>query len=787
MHSHPFDISPLSRRIWEDKYQLRDAGGRPVDKTVDDTWQRLARAAAKVETDRDQRARSEQMFLDALSEFVFLPAGRIIAGAGSARDVTLFNCFVMGTIEDDLSSIFENVREAALTMQKGGGIGHDFSTLRPLGAPVASLGADASGPVSFMHVWDAMCQTIMSAGARRGAMMGTLRCDHPDIERFIDAKAEPGRLTNFNLSVLVPDAFIAAVDDDADWPLVFAGKVYRTVRARELWDRMMRATYDYAEPGVIFIDRINQRNNLAYCETIQATNPCGEQPLPPYGACLLGSINLARLVGRPFSQSADIDTAALEEHVRVAVRFLDNIIDISNYPLSPQEREAKAKRRIGLGVTGLGDALIFCGLHYGSQAARERAARWMSLIQNAAYLASSELAAKRGAFPLCDMDALQASPNVQALDGEVRAAIAASGLRNGCLTSIAPTGTISLLAGNVSSGIEPLFAIDYSRRILQPDGSVHDETVADYATALYRQANPDGELPDTFVTAGELSVEAHLGMQAAMQVHVDSSISKTINCPPEMTFEAFKDTYRKAYDLGLKGCTTFRPNAVTGAVLTEAASADEMPGQAGSATRDGKELLVQENVLAPAGGSDIAVLSQPMERDVALAGVTYKLKWPGSAHAMYVTINDTEQNGVRRPFEIFINTKNLDHQAWTVALTRMISAVFRRGGDVTFVVEELKAIFDPQGGQWLNGRYVPSLLAAIGDIIEQHMIKIGFLAPGQIPARAPGWTGGPMSSAPAQGEVAGAALGRLCPRCGLGHLRAQEGCWICPSCGYSQC
>jgi ribonucleoside-diphosphate reductase alpha chain len=800
VHAHPFDICPLSRRIWEDKYRLKKPDGTPVDSSVQDSWQRLAHAAAAAEKGSAQEISAhETAFFSAMSDFKFLPAGRILAGAGSGNDVTLFNCFVMGTIEDDLGSIFEHVREAAITMQKGGGIGHDFSTLRPSGALVKSIGADASGPVSFMNVWDAMCRTIMSAGARRGAMMGTLRCDHPDIEEFIDAKSDPANLRNFNVSVLVPDSFIEAVRGDRDWDLVFDGKVYRTVRARALWDRMMRATYDYAEPGILFIDRVNARNNLNYCETIYATNPCGEQPLPPYGACLLGSINLARLIDKPFSSDAAINTAALEEHVRTAVRFLDNVIDVSHYPLAAQKREAEAKRRIGLGVTGLADALIFCGLRYDSDAARALAGKWLSTIQDAAYMASAELAAERGAFPLYDADAFSASGNVERLSESVRSAIAMHGIRNGCLTSIAPTGTISLLAGNVSSGIEPLFALDYERRVLQPDGSTRQEVTVDYAAALHRQLKPGEPLPATFSTAADLSVDAHLKMQSVAQVHVDSSISKTINCPADISFEEFEDIYIKAYDLGLKGCTTFRPNNVTGSVLTGFSEPQSTFSEARSETAppsDSADLTPRKS-----RSSDVVFMTEPLKRADVLAGQTYKLKWPGSAHAIYVTINDIDRDGRRRPFEIFINTKNLDHQAWTVALTRMISAVFRRGGDVSFVVEELKAIFDPQGGQWLNGRYVPSLIAAIGDIIERHLVQIGFLredGAGHIrlshaPLRNIAHGGDAISvddnasTDQLSSPIAAASGGRQCPRCGLSRLQRQEGCWVCQECSYSQC
>ena len=364
-------VGSISQQIWDMKYRLRapasgDVAGEPLDKTIEDTWRRVASALGVPERDPDCWA---ERFYQAMTDFQFLPAGRVVAGAGSGRSVTLFNCFVMGTIPDDMGGIFAHLREAALTMQQGGGIGYDFSSLRPRGAPVKGVGADASGPLSFMDVWDAMCRTIMSAGYRRGAMMATMRCDHPDIEAFIEAKREPGRLRMFNLSVLVSDALMKAVEENAPWELSFAGTVHKVLPARELWDKIMRATYAYAEPGVIFIDRINRRNNLWYCETITSTNPCGEQPLPPYGACLLGSINLASLVEAPFTPEARLDLARLRRLVPDCVRMMDNVIDISLFPLPEQQEEARRKRRIGLGVTGLADALILVGLRYGSAAA----------------------------------------------------------------------------------------------------------------------------------------------------------------------------------------------------------------------------------------------------------------------------------------------------------------------------------------------------------------------------------------------------------------------------------
>ena len=768
-------IPPISRQIWDMKYRFKSAPGTPVDKTIEESWRRVAKALAIPETAKARR-HWQARFYEAMEGFRFLPAGRILAGAGTGRQVTLFNCFVMGTIPDDMGGIFAHLREAALTMQQGGGIGYDFSTLRPKGAPVKGVGADASGPLSFMDVWDAMCRTIMSAGHRRGAMMGTLRCDHPDIERFIDAKAEPGRLRMFNLSVLVTDAFMAAVKSDAPWDLTFDGTVHATVPARELWDKITRATFAYAEPGVIFIDRINALNNLHYCETIAATNPCGEQPLPPYGACLLGSINLAKLVRAPFDEAAHIDTPELESLVAVAVRMMDNTIDVSGFPLDAQRAEALAKRRIGLGVTGLADALIQCRVKYGSDESVALTEEWLRIVQRAAYLASTELAAEKGAFPKFEKEPYLAGETVSKLDDEVRAAIARHGIRNALLTSIAPTGTISLLAENVSSGLEPVFSFSYKRKVLMPDGSTQERTVSDYAHRLYvRSFGEDTPLPDYFVTSLDLAPSDHLRIQAAAQKHIDSSISKTINCPENISFEAFKNVYMTAYDWGCKGCTTYRPNPVTGAVLSPEAG-DEKQAEL---PLDVPQLKARDAF--ESGG--IVYMTQPLGRPGALPGRTYKVRWPDSDHALYITVNDVLQDGRPRPFEVFINSKNMEHYAWTVALTRMISAVFRRGGDVSFVVEELKAVFDPRGGQWMDGRYVPSLLAAIGEVIEQHMIDIGFITDER--------TGRQRTDDADRSREPGTAPDdprlRTCPRCSSPALARQEGCDSCFSCGYSKC
>ncbi len=755
--------APIAEQIWDMKYRFKQADGTPIDVTVEDSWRRIARDLARAEQAPDAW---EEKFFAALEDFKYLPAGRITAGAGTARQVTLFNCFVMGTVPDSMSGIFDMLKEAALTMQQGGGIGYDFSTIRPRGADVKGVAADASGPLSFMDVWDAMCRTIMSAGSRRGAMMATMRCDHPDIEHFITAKSDSARLRMFNMSVLVTDDFMDAVKADGSWELVFDGKVYHTVQARDLWNKIMQATYDYAEPGVIFIDRINKANNLSYIENICATNPCGEQPLPPYGACLLGSVNMARLVANPFEKDAHLDQEAMQELVATAVRMMDNVVDVSKFPLEAQAQEAKNKRRIGLGVTGLADALLMLGLEYGSDEAARQTDKWLHAIARAAYLASVDLAKEKGAFPLFDAEAYLNSGNMLNMDEDVRDAIREHGIRNALLTSIAPTGTISLYAGNVSSGIEPVFAYAYTRKVLQKDGSRTEEEVVDYAVQMYREKfGADAKLPEYFVNAQTLPPAAHVKMQAAAQKWIDSSISKTINCPEDISFDDFKDVYMQAWDQGCKGCTTYRPNDVTGSVLSVSESADTAPG---------------ETVQAPheSDSAEVVYMSEPLDRPQSLEGHTYKLKWPDSEHAIYLTINDIIINGHRRPFEVFINSKNMEHYAWTLALTRMISAVFRRGGDVSFVVEELKAVFDPRGGAWVQGKYIPSILAAIGGVIETHMIKTGFLE---------GEGMGLKSDPQAQVVNLNAPRGKACPSCGQFDMQMVEGCMTCRSCGHSKC
>jgi ribonucleoside-diphosphate reductase alpha chain len=748
---------PISQQIWDMKYRLKDQNGAFLEHTVEDTWRRIAVALSQAEANPKKW---ESIFYDSLTDFKFLPAGRIIAGSGTARNVTLFNCFVMGVIPDSMSGIFDMLKEAALTMQQGGGIGYDFSTIRPKGSVVKGIAADASGPVSFMDVWDSMCRTIMSAGSRRGAMMATMRCDHPDIEEFIAAKSDSKKLRMFNLSVLVSDAFMDALKKGEDWRLTFNDKIYKVIKAADLWDKIMRATYNYAEPGVIFIDRINEANNLRYCETITATNPCGEQPLPPYGACLLGSINLARLVEYPFGENAHLDVSQLENLVATAVRMMDNVIEVSQFPLEAQKLEALNKRRIGLGVTGLADALLMVGLRYGSDEAVEKTEEWMKLIARSSYKASINLAKEKGAFSLFDPEKLTASGNMKQMDDDIKQAVRKFGIRNALLTSIAPTGTISLYAGNVSSGIEPVFAYSYTRKVLQNDGSHIEEEVVDYAVQMWRDKFGDAQLPDYFVSAQNLTPSDHVKMQAAAQKWVDSSISKTINCPEDISFDDFKEVYMQAYDTGCKGCTTYRPNEVTGSVLSVASE---------EKSKSEKEI-----------DGEVIYMSEPLERPNTLDGNTYKLRWPDSEHAIYVTINDIIVNDQRRPFEVFINSKNMEHFAWTVGLTRMISAVFRRGGDVSFVVDELKAVFDPRGGAWVSGKYIPSILAAIGGILEEHMVKIGFITNSDE-------TLSHQKDDSSKVEKLKRFKQKSCTSCGQFDLQMIEGCMTCRSCGYSKC
>lgn len=779
---------PISEQIWADKYRL--VTNKPDiknDEDVTDTWSRIARACAdspvKMFMNKkgkvDVEARFKRFF-DVLGNFKFLPAGRITAGAGSGRNVTLFNCYVMGTIEDSLYSIFENLKEAALTMQQGGGIGYDFSPLRPKTSPVKHLDADASGPLTFMDVWDMMCKTIMSAGSRRGAMMATMICTHPDIIRFITAKHDPLKLRMFNVSVMCTDDFMTAVREDAEWilkhksppakPLAIDGAFhdadgnhyYEVVRAKDIWNLIMQNTYDHAEPGVLFIDRINKRNNLWYYEYISSTNPCGEQPLPPYGACLLGSLNLTQFVLNPFTTQAKINWLALEQATRDAVNMLDSVIDISNFPLEAQREEATSKRRMGIGITGFGDMLAMLCVAYGSEMSIEVADQVMQQITFAAYDESADLAAKFG--PCVPTTTVE--QRTMYLEGYLPSQLPEStkkkilkwGIRNSHLISIAPTGTISLYAGNISSGCEPIFAYEYFRKVLEKDGTKREEPVIDYAVKLYRDMFPDSTLPEYFVNAQTLTPHAHLEIQAALQKWVDSSISKTINLPEDIPFAKFEQVYLDAYDMGCKGCTTYRPNDVTGSIISTTSDKDK----------------AKEDAPKPQS-------VQPLKRPDILRGNTYKAKWQGNN--VYITINDYDDHGKTIPFEIFINSKEVGHFQWTTGLMRMISAIFRRGGDINFVIDELKQTFDPNGGAFYEGKYVPSMVALLGIILEKHLRGIGYngdLPPMELKVE------GPQLDIPALAPEL-AVKPAQCPQCKDFSLVANSGCPTCTSCGYSKC
>lgn len=551
---------PIAEMIWNVKYRYQ-IKGKFIDQSIEDTWRRVAKAVASAERSAE-RTHWQEKFYHLLENYRFLPGGRILAGAGTRHRVTLFNCFVMDIREDSLSGIFNALEECALTLQQGGGVGYDFSILRPKGALVKKTGLPSSGPVSFMRIWDTTCSILLSTGVRRGAMMGVMRCDHPDIIEFIEAKRDSQALRHFNVSVYVTDAFMQAVKQDEDWIL----RDGQRLRARDLWNKIIRSAYEYAEPGVLFGDTINRMNNLWYRETINATNPCGEIPLPPYGACDLGAINLTQFVIAPFTPRAHLDWIAIEDAVQLATRFLDNVIDISRYPLKAQRIQAQSTRRIGLGLTGLADVFVMLGLRYGEATSLALAGEIMRRIADVTWRASIELAREKGAFPYYASEYLQGA-FMQSLDASIQREVAKYGIRNSHHNTIAPTGTTSLLANNVSNGIEPVFCAEYKRHVRLSGEDIQTFQVRDYAYHLWRHLGHMDGLPPAWREVNALTPEEHLAVQGVMQQYVDNAISKTINLPQDYPFEKLADIYSHAYALGLKGCTIFRPNAVTGVVL----------------------------------------------------------------------------------------------------------------------------------------------------------------------------------------------------------------------------
>jgi ribonucleoside-diphosphate reductase alpha chain len=584
--NHHISVKPqaISRDILRQKY------GAPGETDADAVRRRVARALARWERDPE---RWEGMFLDAQTDG-FIPGGRIMAGAGTGLETALINCFVqpvgdsVSARDDGRPGIYAALQQAAETLRRGGGVGYDFSALRPRGALVHSTRSAASGPVSYMRVFDRSCETVESAGARRGAQMGMLRVDHPDIQDFIHAKDHPGELENFNLSVSASDEFLQAVGKEADIELVHGAEptadrvragayrrddglwVYRRLQARELFDDLLERSYRYGDPGVVFIDTVNRENNLHYVESVEATNPCAEQPLPPYGCCCLGAIDLSRFVREPFTDRASFDFAAFARPIPVAVRMLDTVLDATYWPLAEQEQEARLKRRIGLGFTGLGDALVMLGLRYDSDGARKTAAAIARQLRDAAYWASVALAREKGPFPLFDAEHYGASPYIRRLPDALQEAVRAHGVRNSHLLSIAPTGTISLaFADNVSNGIEPAYAWSYQRRVRSATGQTRDYPVEDHAFRLYQaRFGAHAPLSPAFVSALEVGVGGHMAMVAAVTPYIDAGISKTVNVAADYPFTEFEDLYLEAWRLGLKALSTFRPNPTRGAVLS---------------------------------------------------------------------------------------------------------------------------------------------------------------------------------------------------------------------------
>jgi len=785
----------ISTDVLQEKYL------KPGEHTAQDLYQRVARALASVESP-DNQAQYEALFLANLQNGA-IGAGRIMSAAGAGMDATLINCFVQpvgdciqGLDEQGYPGIYEALREAAETMRRGGGVGYDFSRIRPRGAQVKGTASIASGPCSYINVFDHSCATVESAGARRGAQMGVLRIDHPDVLEFIGAKRTPGRWNNFNVSVAVPDAFMHALSNQADWHLVHPAKpgaeriaqgawrredglwVYATLPAQELWDHVMRSAYDYAEPGVLFLDTIARDNNLSAIETISATNPCGEQPLPPYGCCDLGPVILPRFVHNPFGVggSAAFDFAAFESAVRLQVRALDNVLELTFWPLAQQQAEAAAKRRVGVGFTGLGNTLTMLGLRYDSEDGRAMAALITRHMRDAAYTASVALARERGPFPLFDPQTYFAAGNFASrLPAALQDAIATYGIRNSHLLSIAPTGTVSLaFADNASNGIEPAFSWMYRRKKRLADGSTQDYAVEDHAWRVFKHLGGDvKDLPNYFVSALEMSAQDHIAMMQAVQPYIDTAISKTVNVPVDYPFAQFSDLYRQAWQAGLKGLASYRPNPILGSVLDTATPAGTSSTAAADASVDPMRSVIESR---PKG---------------ALSAVAEKIEYwtqEGRKHlylvVSFLPVAPTEGGPtVERAIEFFMPVgQSGESQQWMTSSMRLLSLA-ARGGFLQRALADMRKVAWDRGPVRLgtlaraDGAQIPlwhdSEVAAIAYAIQNIIAQRQGLA-----AAAP-----PSAPSSAQGHAPTMA-GKKCQECGAHAVVKRDGCEHCSACGW---
>jgi ribonucleoside-diphosphate reductase alpha chain len=789
---------PISADVLREKYLKAGETG------AEDVYRRVARALASVEAEAT-RPQHEALFLANLHAGA-IGAGRIMSAAGTDIQATLINCFVQpvgdciqGLDDEGYPGIYEALREAAETMRRGGGVGYDFSRIRPRGAWVKGTASIASGPCSYMNVFDQSCATVESAGARRGAQMGVLRMDHPDVLEFITSKRTPGRWNNFNVSVGVSDAFMQALLDDQPWELVHravpgaelkaAGSfqrpdglwVYRTLAARELWDTVMQSAYDFAEPGILFLDPINQDNNLRYCESISATNPCGEQPLPPYGCCDLGPIILTRFVRHPFGFGGTpvFDFNAFEASVTTQVRALDNVLDLTFWPLPQQREEAASKRRIGVGFTGLGNALAMLCLRYDSAEGRAQAAHIAERLRDAAYAASVALAREKGPFARFEAEGYLAGGTFASrLPKALQADIRTHGIRNSHLLSIAPTGTVSLaFADNASNGIEPSFSWMYRRKKREADGSTTEYAVEDHAWRLYRELGGDiANLPAYFVSALDMPAADHIAMMKSVQPFVDTAISKTVNVPADYPYADFKDLYLQAWRAQLKGLATYRPNAILGSVLEVHPS----PEAAAAA--------------AAAGAPAVDPMRSVIERRPpgALAAVAEKVDYwtQEGRQTLYLLVSfmpmvAADGSHIERAIEFFMPVgQSGESQQWVTSSMRLLSLA-ARGGFLDRALSDMRKVAWDRGPVRLgtyrktDGTQVPlwhdSEVAAIAYAVQNIISSRAATLPGLVSEPA-----SPLTEALSPALMAG----RKCSECGAHAVIRKDGCDYCTQCGH---